>query len=193
MVTHDIEAEPAVDAGEIPVLFFAILAGLIFLGGLYLDRYGGGFSNVVYGPFESEQQVAAAQPQDPAARARSHGRQIFEAQCQLCHQPNGLGTPGTFPPLDGSEWVNGSVHRLIRIPNNGLTGAVKVKGEIWTASMPNMGAGLSDQDLADLLSFVRSAWSNKSGPVTVDDVKKVRGEIGGRTDQWTEPELLAIP
>jgi mono/diheme cytochrome c family protein len=193
MMTHEVEAEPQVGAGEIPVLFFAVLAGLVFLGILYLDKYGGGFSNQVYGPYESYDQVAKAQPLDPAAKARNHGAQVYATACQLCHQPNGLGTPGQFPPLDGSEWVNGSVDRLIRIPNNGLAGLVHVKGETINAAMPNMGAALSDQDLADLLTFVRSNWSNKSAPVKVEDVTRVRKEIGSRAEPWSEAELLKVP
>jgi mono/diheme cytochrome c family protein len=193
MVTHEIESEPQVGGGDIPVVFFAILAGLVFVGFLYLDKYGGGFSNQVFAPFESYDQVNAAQPMDPAAKARAHGQQVYVTACQLCHQPNGLGTPGQFPPLDGSEWVVGSINRLIRIPHNGLAGPIKVKGEQWNAAMPNMGAALSDQEMADLLTFVRSSWSNKAGPVTVDDVKRVRGEVGSRTDPWSEAELLAVP
>jgi mono/diheme cytochrome c family protein len=193
MVTHELEAEPQVGVGEIPVVFFAVLAGLIFLGILYLDKYGGGFSNEVFTPYESYDQVAKAQPKDPDAIDAAIGKQKYEATCQLCHQPNGLGTPGQFPPLDGSEWVNGSIDRLIRIPHNGLAGPIKIKGEQWNAAMPNMGAALSDQDMARLLTFIRRAWSNKSGPVKVEDVKRVRGEIGARAEPWSEAELLKIP
>jgi mono/diheme cytochrome c family protein len=192
MLTHEVEAEPQVGAGQIPVIFFAILAGLVFVGALYLDKYGGGFSNQVYAPFESYDQVAAAQPQDPAAKARNHGAQIYATTCQLCHQPTGLGAPGQFPPLDGSEWVNGPVDRLIRIPNNGVAGPLHVKGEAWASAMPNMGAALTDQDLADLLTFIRSSWSNKSGPVKVEDVTRVRKDIGSRADPWSEAELLKV-
>jgi mono/diheme cytochrome c family protein len=192
MVTHDIEAEPQVGSGEVPVIFFAILAGLIFVGALYLDKYAGGFSNHVYGPFESYDQVANAQPMDPEAKARAHGAQVYAVTCQLCHQPNGLGTPGQFPPLDGSEWVNGPIDRLIRIPNNGLQGPIVIKGENWGAAMPNMGAALSDQDLADLLTFIRRNWSNRSGPVTVQDVARVRKEIGNRAEPWTSAELQKV-
>lgn len=193
MVTHDVEAEPQVGAGEIPVIFFAILAGLIFIGALYLDKYGGGFSNEVFTPFESYDQVAKAQPLDPIAKRRANGQRVYTATCSLCHQPNGLGTPGQFPPLDGSEWVNGSINRLIRIPNNGLAGPIKIKGEQWNSAMPNMGATLNDQDFADVLLFIRSSWSNKSSPVEVQDVTRVRGEVGSRTDPWSEAELQAIP
>ena len=195
MISHDIEAEPEVGRGEIPMIFFPVLMGIIFLAALYMDRYGGGFENQVYSPFESIAEVNRAQPMDPVAKSRANGLRVYTqgAQCMLCHQANGLGTAGQFPPLDGSEWVTGSVGRLVRIPHNGMNGPVKVKGEQWNASMPAMGAALSDQDMADLLTYIRSAWSNKAGPVTVDDVKKIRGEIGDRSTPWTEAELLALP
>jgi mono/diheme cytochrome c family protein len=195
MVSREVEAEPQVGSGEIPVIFFAVLAGLIFLGALYLDKYAGGFSNQVYAPYESYDVVAKAQPSDPATKSRLHGEDVYMniVQCKLCHQPNGLGTPGSFPPLAGSEWVNGPIERLIRIPNNGLSGPITVNGQAWNASMPPFGPLLSDQDLADLLTFVRSSFGNKSGPVTVDDVKRVRGQIGARAEPWSEPELLKVP
>jgi mono/diheme cytochrome c family protein len=195
MMTHEVEAEPQVGAGEIPVIFFAILAGLIFVGALYLDKYGGGFSNQVYAPFESYDQVDKAQPRDPIAQARAHGEDLYMniVQCKQCHQPTGLGTPGAFPPLDGSEWVNGPIDRLVRIPNNGLSGPITVKGQPWNAAMPPFGPLLSDQDMADLLTYIRSNWSNKSGPVTADEVKKARGQIGARAEPWSEPELLKVP
>lgn len=188
-----IEEEPSVGTGEIPVIFFAILAGLFFLGLLYIDRYGGGFNNLVYRPFESFDRVARMQPQDDAAKVRIQGGQVYDLTCKLCHQANGLGTPGQFPPLDGSEWVNGSVERLIRIPLHGVAGPMKIKGEDWNAAMPAMGAALSDEDLSALLTFVRSSWSNKSGKVTVDQVKKVRDETASRTEPWNEAELLQVP
>lgn len=188
-----IEEEPSVGTGETPVIFFAALAGLLFVSLLYLDRFGGGFNNSVYRPFESYDVVARMQPKDEAAMAAAKGLQVYDITCKLCHQPNGLGTPGQFPPLDGSEWVNGSVERLIRIPLHGLAGPLKVKGENWNAAMPAMGAALTDEDMAALLTYIRGAWSNKSGPVKVDEVKKVRADTAPRTEPWTEAELLQVP
>lgn len=193
MISHDIEAEPEVGHGEIPILFLVILAGLIFLGGLYLDKFGGGFHNQVYGPYDSYAQVAAAQPMDPIGTRLAKGKKVYDATCMLCHQANGLGTPGQFPPLDGSEWVTGSLERLVRIPQNGLNGPIKVKGEPWNAAMPAMGAVLSDDDMADLLLYIRNSWSNKMGDVKVDDVKAIRGKLTDRGTPWTEAELLALP
>jgi len=193
MISHGVEEEPSVGTGEIPVIFFGLLAGLIFLSILYLDRYAGGFDNQVYRPYASHDILMADQPKTLGGEQIAKGKRVYEATCQICHQPNGLGTPGQFPPLDGSEWVNGPITRLIRIPVLGLSGPIQIKGEQWAAAMPAMGAALSDEDLAALLTYIRQAWSNKSGPVKVDEVKKVKGDIGGRSDAWTSDELLKVP
>ena len=193
LVTRGVETEPRVGSGEIPIIFFGILAGLVFVGLLYLDKYAGGFNSMVYRPYYSYKQVNDAQPMDPDAKRRASGKRSFETACQLCHQPNGLGTPGQFPPLDGSEWVNGPVSRLARIPMHGLTGPITVKGENWNAAMVNAGGGMTDQELADLLTYIRSAWSNKSPAVDVADVQKARAKDGTRSQPWTAAELLKIP
>jgi mono/diheme cytochrome c family protein len=193
IITRGIEEEPSVGSGEIPVLFFAVLAGLIFLGLLYLDRYAGGFDNRVYRPYASYDALRDAQPKTAGGDVVIKGGRVYDATCKLCHQPNGLGTPGQFPPLDGSECVNGAIPRLVRIPVHGLAGPIKIKGENWNAAMPAMGAALSDEDLAALLTFVRQAWSNKAGPVTIDQVKKARAATADRTEPWSEADLLAVP
>jgi mono/diheme cytochrome c family protein len=193
LVTRGIEDEPGVGSGEIPVIFFGVLAGFIFLGLLYLDKYGGGFNSMVYRPFDSYKQVSAAQPTDPEMKRKLHGAQVYDVACKICHQPNGLGTPGQFPPLDGSEWVNGPISRVIRIPLHGLAGPITIKGENWNAAMPNVGGALSDEDIADLLTFIRGNWSNKAGPVQVDDVKKIRAKEAARSQPWSAAELLKIP
>jgi mono/diheme cytochrome c family protein len=193
LVTRGVETEPGVGPGEIPIIFFGILAGLVFLGLLYLDKYAGGFNSMVYRPYESYKQISDAQPRDPEMQRKLHGMALYDAACKLCHQPNGLGTPGTFPPLDGSEWVNGPVPRLARIPMHGLAGPITIKGEKWNSAMPNAGGAFSDEDLADLLTYVRGAWGNKSPAVDPAEVKKARAKDGGRGQPWSEAELLKIP
>jgi mono/diheme cytochrome c family protein len=192
LVTRGIETEPDAGSGEIPIIFFGLLAGMIFLSLLYLDKYGGGFNSQVYRPYESYNKLFADQPLDPMGKAIANGRTWYETACKPCHQTDGLGTPGQFPPLDGSEWVNGPVHRLVHIPQFGLNGPIQVKGQQWNAVMLPVGAGLTDQDLADLLTYVRQAWSNKSGPVKVEEVAKVRKDNASRTANMTAEELLKI-
>lgn len=191
--TRGIEEEPSVGSGEIPVIFFGVLAGLVFLGLVYLDRYAGGFHNQVYRPFDSYQALVDRQPKTAGGELAAKGFFVYDQACKLCHQPNGLGTAGQFPPLDGSEWVSGPISRLVRIPLHGLAGPIKVKGEDWNAAMPAMGAALTDEDMAALLTYVRQAWSNKAGPVSIDDVKKAKAASADRSQPWTEAELMAVP
>jgi mono/diheme cytochrome c family protein len=194
LITRGIEGEPQVGSGEIPVIFFGILAGLVFCSLLYLDKYAGGFNNLVYRPYDSYKEVEGLQPTDPEAKRRMLGKKNYELACQICHQPTGLGVPTQFPPLDGSEWVNGPVPRLIRIPLVGLAGPIEIKGQHWEAAMPNAGAVFTnDEDLAALLTYIRSAWSNKSGPVTAEEVAKARAKDGARAQPWTAADLLKVP
>lgn len=188
-----IEEEPSVAHGHMPVFFFVALAAALFGSLVYLDEAAGGFNNRVYAPYTSYAAVAARQPMDPAAKARAKGKQVYEQMCQLCHQPNGLGTAGQFPPLDGSEWVTGPIPRLARIPLHGLQGPITVKGEAWNAAMPAMGASLNAEDLSALLTFIRSAWSNKASEVTVEQAKKAMDATAGRAEPWTADELAKLP
>jgi mono/diheme cytochrome c family protein len=192
LAIRGVEEEPSVNAGHMPVIFVIILAGLLFGSFLYLDEAAGGFNNQVYAPYSSYARVAAAQPQDPGARKRARGKVVYDTTCMLCHQATGLGNAGQAPALDGSEWVNGPVSRLARIPMHGLTGPITVNGQPWNASMAAMGAGLNAEDMAALLTYIRSAWSNKSSEVMEDQVKKVMEATAGRAEQWTADELLKI-
>jgi mono/diheme cytochrome c family protein len=91
-----------------------------------------------------------------------------------------MGKPGQAPPLAGSEWVNAAgFHRLAQIPLDGLNGDFQVEGKDWNLNMAPMGAALSDSDLAAVLTYIRSSWGNKGGPVTADDVKAIRAAVGG--------------
>ena len=87
--------------------------------------------------------------------------------------PNGKGLPGVFPPLDGSEWVNGDLRVLVNIVLHGVSGEISVMGQTYKGAMPAFGQ-LGDAELAAVLSHVRSTWSNTSGPVAVEQVEKER-------------------
>lgn len=188
-----IEEEPSMAHGHMPVFFFVALAAALFGALVYLDEAGGGFNNRVYAPYTSYARVLADQPQDETARVKAIGRQKYIDMCQLCHQPNGLGTPGQFPPLDGSEWVSGPIPRLARIPLHGLQGPITVKGENWNAAMPAMGASLNAEDLAALLTYIRSEWSNRASAVTPEQAKKAIDATAGRAEPWTADELAKVP
>jgi mono/diheme cytochrome c family protein len=96
--------------------------------------------------------------------------------------------------LAGSEWViTTGANRLIHIPQVGLAGPIKVKGQDWNLNMAGMGAAYSDQQLADVLSYIRNSWGNQAPEVTAEQVNKVRAEIGGRSQPYTAEELMKLP
>lgn len=116
------------------------------------------------------------------------GQAIYEALCLNCHQAAGQGLNGVYPPLAKSDWVAGDVQTLIRITIHGLAGPTKVQGtDYGLVPMPPM--GLDDQQLADVLTYVRSAFGNKAPAVKPDEVKAVREATQGRTAPWTAVEL----
>jgi mono/diheme cytochrome c family protein/glucose/arabinose dehydrogenase len=120
------------------------------------------------------------------------GRVIFEMACLPCHQPDGKGLPGTYPPLVGSEWVKGDKAHLIRIVLHGITGPIMVNGEAFVMQnpipMPSM-AGLEDEQLAELLTYIRSDFGKGAPPISAADVKAVRSATASRETPWTVGEL----
>jgi mono/diheme cytochrome c family protein len=117
-----------------------------------------------------------------AAAVTERGREAFLIQCAPCHQPDGSGMERLATPLRNSKWVLGHEELLARIVLNGL------KGDLL---MPAMGT-LDDQQLAATLTYVRSAWGHKAGPVSPETVARVRAASAGRKAPWTKAELSAL-
>ena len=122
----------------------------------------------------------------------SPGEMVYEMACLPCHQPEGKGLPAVYPPLSGSEWVRGDASRLIRIVLHGLTGPLTVAGQNFgspgAVPMPALG-GMSDDQIADVLTFVRGTFGPKAAPVKAAEVQAVRTLAGQRETPWTELEL----
>lgn len=179
----------------LPLGLLFLFSGLIFFGGTYLGRYSGNFHPQVYNENahapKAGEKVAAA-PADPLVV----GKAVYGAVCIACHQPNGQGLPGAFPPLAGSEWVAGSEDRLIRIVLHGVQGPIKVKGVDYMGVMPAAGPGsgfnLNPEKVAAVLTYVRKEWAGIDVPVSVAKVNEIRGKEGTRAP-WTSEELEKIP
>jgi len=100
------------------------------------------------------------------------------ATCVACHQAEGQGVAPVFPPLAGSEWVNGPVENLIRIQLRGLQGPITVKGVDYGAAAMPANATMTDDQIAEVLTYIRSSWGNNSSAVTPDMVAALRDEVG---------------
>ncbi|MCU0626078.1 MAG: cytochrome c [Gemmatimonadaceae bacterium] len=126
----------------------------------------------------------------PAVLVAQDGAALY-ARCAACHQANGTGVPGAFPPLAGSEWVVGKPDAAIRILLHGVQGALTVKGVTYNQSMPAYGTGqiMTDAEVAAVLTYVRTSFGNKASAVTAAQVAGVRAATKGRKAQWMEAEL----
>lgn len=116
---------------------------------------------------------APAAPGNGTAQT-AHGQAVFTANCAACHQASGEGVPGVFPPLKGNQAVNDADPTLhIHTVLFGAHGVV-IGGVHYPGTMPPFGPQLSDQDVADVIDYERSAWGNHGRPINPADVKSVR-------------------
>jgi mono/diheme cytochrome c family protein len=174
------------------ILFF--LSGLILFSATYLNRYSGHFDPAIYNEGQKPTKgVPVLAKADPVAQ----GKKLFNSAgaCYTCHQAAGLGVPGVYPPLAGSEWVQGPQERVVRILLYGLNGSVSVKGATFNAApMPAFGASgfnWTDEKIAAVLTYVRQEWGNKAPPISPDTVAAVRAKVGDHK-AWTQDELLKV-
>jgi mono/diheme cytochrome c family protein len=190
--SEPVDEIPRMDKRPIPGWLFAVIGVGIFWSGAYLFSYSGGFAADVfdYKPKYGAQATAAVGPPDPKVL----GKKLFSANCVTCHQANGQGQPGQFPPLAGSEFVVGDAsNRLIAIVLKGLQGPVQVKGQGFNNAMQPWEGQYTDQQIAAILSYVRSDWGNNAPEIPPEAVKAMRDELKNRKDQWTFAELMQIP
>jgi len=101
------------------------------------------------------------------------GARVFATTCAVCHQASGQGVPHVFPPLAGSDFLMADKDRAIGIVLGGLHGHVTVKGQTFDSVMPSQ-AHLTDDEIADVLTYVRGSWGNPGDPVSSDEVAKKR-------------------
>ena len=101
-----------------------------------------------------------------------HGKRVYNNVCAACHQQSGLGVPGAFPPLAGSDYLNTDKGRAIGVVANGLSGPITVNGKAFNSQMPAL--NLSDEDVANVLTYVYSQWGNAGHEVKPAEVSTVR-------------------
>lgn len=189
------KAEPTEKPTVMPVwLVLYVCAALVFCS-VYLTLYRGDFDPLVY----DERYVPGSGAPAGAAQLTpeqfiAQGKKTYQT-CSTCHQANGQGIKGTYPPLAGSEWVQGSEERLIRILLHGLSGELKVHGETYNGNMPAFGPGggynWKDDRIAQVLTYVRQEWDNKAPAISAEKVKEIRTAAERKTP-WSQAELEAI-
>ncbi len=112
------------------------------------------------GTLTREEQIAA-------------GQQLFTGTCSVCHQANGQGLPGVFPPLAKSDYIAADPKRVVDIVLHGLTGKVTVNGTEYNSVMPPMNQ-LTDDEIANIGTYVLNSWDNPGGQISKDEVAAAR-------------------
>jgi mono/diheme cytochrome c family protein len=116
-------------------------------------------------------------------------------RCATCHQANGEGTPGTYPPLAGSEFIKANdPSAAIRVVLHGLQGPVTVRGQTFNGVMPPFGTAvpMSDEEVAAVLSHERSSWGNAAPAVTAEMVARERAATANQQTPWTVDQLKPL-
>ena len=189
-------AEPKAGQVAVPVWLLVLLFLVLYGGMVYFDRNSGWFSAQVYAPYRSLQEVEAFQPVTGAPGLMQLGLQVYnKPTCVACHQANGKGVPGQFPPLIRTDWVlEPEPGRIIRAVLDGLSGPIQVEGQSYNGAMVPWRGALTDEEIAAVLTYVRQnpEWGNNAPAVKPERVKEVREKTKSRNQPYSPEELLKI-
>lgn len=170
-----------------PLSIWGIWYFLIASGGFRWDEYSEGISRT-HVPIESGEPTPAVVASVDAATLVQEGEAVYGAVCAACHQANGAGLAGAFPPLAGSDWVHGPEANIILPVLHGLMGEIVVNGEKWNGVMPAQGATLDDRQVAAVISYIRAEWGNSAPHVVPAAVTALREKFKEH-GPWTVDEL----
>lgn len=194
-------ADPVEQNSPLPGWLLAVCGFITCFAGIYFGIYHGGFQGDVFNEEESSPQlfsqrkgaasdgVAAVVAEAPLA---VQGKEVY-ANCQPCHQASGMGLPGQFPSLVGTDWVLGSEKRLVAILLKGLQGPIKVGDATYNGAMPAWEKTLSPKKIAAVVSYIRSEWGNKAEEISEAKIIAAKKEFEAQSVPWTEADLLKIP
>lgn len=177
-------ARPREGHEPLPILAVIGFAALLMWGGWYLGANSHHFDRERFDLAASIQPVST-EPEDPSLI----GARLYSS-CQGCHQGDGSGVAGAFPPLANSEWVLGDARVMAEIVVWGLEGPIEVSGSRFNGAMPAWGQRFDDAQLAALLTHVRSSFGNDADPVSAELIADVRANR--RDTPWTADTLSAL-
>ena len=181
--------EPQEGFSPVPIFLMFIFAALCFWGGVYLVEHSGGYRWDAYSP-DFDPNAGAPKPIEIALFDR--GAKVYRNQCAQCHQADGNGVLGVYPPLVASNWVTGHPQVVSRILINGLNGPIVVKGSNYNGNMPAFGSSglaLSDKDIAGVITYIRQEWGNSASDVTVATIAEYSDLYAGRSVPWQAADL----
>lgn len=190
--------DPTPGQGPVPLWLMAFGAAVLLWAGAYLGMFHGGFNGEVFDEQLSSPsllftgKLPTVATEAAASSPVAMGKAVYTQNCVTCHQANGQGVPGAFPPLAGSDWMTGSSKRAIMILLKGIQGPLTVNGTTYNGQMPAWEKLLNDKKIAAVLTYARQEWGNSAPAVTPEEVAAVRSEFATRAEPWTEADLKAV-
>jgi mono/diheme cytochrome c family protein len=182
-------AEPEDGYEPTPTWLLFLCLALVGFGGWYLGTFSGGFDPSVFDERAratgAKAVVKEAAPVDPMVL----GARVYN-NCMACHQRDGSGVAGNYPPLAESEWVQGRAEVLAALVLHGLEGPITVRGASYNQVMPAW-SHLTDEQIAAVLTYVRASFGNAAPAVAPELVAAVRDREAGRTAPFTGQALAA--
>lgn len=182
--------EPHEGFNPIPVFLVFVIMVLGFWAGIYLVLYSGDFRADAFDPkFKAGSASASVLPE---ISLFDRGAKVYRNQCAQCHQADGNGLSGVYPPLVGADWVTGHPEVIARILINGLNGPIEVKGNTYNGNMPAFGPGglgLKARDIAGVITYVRQEWGNEASEVSIEMIEQYLELYAARSTPWQAPEL----
>lgn len=179
------QTDPSERIQPIPLVVAGLTLVMVLAGALYI---------AVSEPFGASQfgdRRTLADLRPAASTGTVDGKQVFTANCVGCHQATGQGLPGVFPPLAGSEWVQGDARVVANILLHGINGEITVAGKPFKGAMPSF-QHLGDAELAAVASYVRSDWSNTASAIPPSVFAAERKAATRSTPFNGEAELKAL-
>ena len=188
LASHRGLIEPEESRNKIPFVMGLGIGLIIGWGATYM------FFMPTWDSFQGHTYSDVFDPNNAEASTSSEidGGAVYAARCAACHQQNGGGVPGTFPPLKGSEWLDASPQLIAAIVLAGLVGEIQVDGQSYTGAMPSLGDSMSDDEIAGLIGFLQSEFNEGGKQIDAPAVAKVREKMEGHGPIAGQKELQSL-
>lgn len=172
----------------IPIAVSLITLGMVIFGVIYL-LISDPLTTSQYGDQRTLADLTGSLQTAENNQSEADGKTLYAAQCAACHQANGQGVPGVFPPLANSEWVQGEPRILANILLHGINGELEVAGQKYQGMMPAF-PQLSDAELAEIATYIRNTWNNQAPAIPADFFEAERQASAGRTTPFESGAAL---
>ena len=187
---NDEKHPPTIGFLRAPLIFVFVFGCLVFVCSIQLAKTTNEFS--LHPKKEAVELTPEQKEERRIERKIDYGKKLFALNCASCHQTNGEGLPGQFPPLAGSKWVNSDPGLVVNIILKGLKGPIEVKGVTYGQALNMVPLPLKDREIANITTYVRQAWGNQASEISEEEVSGFRAESTNQVDQWTGEQLRAM-